>query len=403
MLIKVHYWIYIFMKKKIIFASLSILFLGAIVTYFSLTKMTRNKIKHVVLHNLGVLESDWVINTVANNESFKTSLKSPSLLVDDVYISMEGPVIYKRFMLNEFEDQLYWIKGFDAKANSNLATSNRSNDFICHVNFYHSSTEHYSRMGFNDRIGKQSHSQLITLTTGSLNVQFPEGFAYPVFSNEKILIGSQTLNLNNEHKWFNLYYDFNIHYSKNKNFKPLYMQYLVMALPYETDFPEQKNLMEYQLPSFVQCAGPSSKDMYKSSDKYGQTTTAFWKVPKGRHTYINDVTYILDLKKPKTIHYINAHAHPYATSLELVDATTNTSIFKSIITNSKDKKSITKITSFSSVEGVTLLPDHQYKMILDVDNTSDKEVDMMTSFFVYFYDQELNDKLKGKSLSFNNK
>lgn len=392
------------MRKKIIIGSLSILFLGTIITYFSLTKLTKNKIKHVVLHNIGVLDSDWKINTKVNDENYTTSLKSPSLLIDDIYISMEGPVIYKRFMLNEHEDQLYWIQSFDAKANSNLASANSSNDFICHVNLYHSSTEHFSRMGFNDRIGKQSQSQLITLTTGSLNVEFPEGFAYPIFSNEKILIGSQALNLNEEHKWFNLNYDFNIHYSKNKNidFKPLYMRYLVMALPYESDTPEQKNLLEYQIPSFVQCAGPSSKNMYKSSDKYGQTTTAFWKVPKGQHTYANDITYILDLKKPKTIHYINAHAHPFAKSLELIDVTANTSIFKSIITNSKDKKAITNITSYSSVEGVTLLPDHQYKIILDVNNSSNKEIDMMASFFVYFYDQELNEKLKNNSLSFNN-
>lgn len=389
------------MKKKIVIGSLIFLFIGGLITYFSLTKLTKNKIKHLVLHSTGILDSDWIINTEVNDSYYTTSLTSPSLLIDDVYISMEGPYTYKRFMLDENENQLYWVQGFDAKATSNLASDSNSNDFICHVNFYHSSTEHFSRMGFEDRIGMQQESQLITLTTGALNVDFPKGFAYPIFSNEKILIGSQALNLHEKNNWFHLNYDFNIHYSKNPKdiFKPLYMKYLVVSLPYECDKPEQKNLLEYQIPNFVQCAGPSSRTFYKGSDKHGQTTTAFWKVPKGKHTYVNDVTYLLNLKKTETIHYINAHAHPCATSLELIDVTTDTSIFKSKITNSTDKRAIEEITYFSSIEGVKVYPDHEYKLILETDNTTNKEVDMMASFFVYFYDWELDDKLKNKTFN----
>ena len=353
---------------------------------------------------MGILDSEWKINTEVNGENCTTSLKSPSLLIDDVYISMEGPVTYKKFMLNENEDELYWIKGFDAKANTDIASSKRSNDLICHVGFYHSSTEHFARMGLQDRIGLQSESQLITLTTGALNVEFPEGFAYPVFSNEKILVGSQALNLNEKDKTFLLDYDYNIHYSKNNTykFKPLYMRYLVMSLPYKSKVPEQKHLLEYQIPNFIQCAGPSSRTTYKSTDKYGQTATAFWKVPKGEHTYANNINYMLGLKKPETIHYINGHVHPYAKSLELIDATTNTSVFKSIITSSKDNRGIIKIPHLSSVDGIILYPDHQYKLILDVDNTSDQEIDMMASFYVYFHDQELSDKLSNNTLSYNN-
>lgn len=388
-------------KKRIIISIISIVIIGVFFSYKLQSKFMQNIVKNYVLHKIGIVNNDWEISTSSNGEICTTTLKSASLLIDDIYYSMEGPAAYKRFKLNENEDQLYWVKGFEANANSTLEASTNSNDLICHVNFYHSNIEHFARMGLHDRIGVQPESQLITLTTGALNVEFPKGFAYPVFSNEKILVGSQALNLNEADQSFLLNYDYKIHYTKKKgeDMKPLYMKYLVMALPYENDLAEQKHLAEYHIPDFVTCAGPTSKTIYKTYDTHGQTVTAFWKVPTGKHTYVNQVNYLLKLKKPETIHYINAHVHPYAKSLELIDATTNVSLFKSNIRCAKNKKGIMEIPSFSSEEGITVYPDHDYKLLLEVDNTTNEPVEMMASFYVYFHDQELSSKLETKTIS----
>lgn len=381
-------------KKIAVYSFLFIILCGSIF-YFSSTKLTKNKIKHAVLHKLGILNSEWKITTEKKNDTYIASFNSPTLLIDDIYNSMEGPYTYKRFKLDETKDELLWISRFQANANSKLLQKSVSNDFICHVNLYHNSAEHYSRMGINDKIAKQSDRQLISLlTTGSLNIEFPKGFAYPIFSNEKILIGSQALNLNKKDNWFNVDYTYKIHYSTQKKIKPLYMKYVVLAMPYKEGTSEEKESHD-KLPYFVECALPSTERHKKENGK-GELITSFWKVPKGKHTYQNDVTDILSLQKVETLHYINVHVHPYARSLELIDITTNTSVFKSIITNADGKKGIEDITSFSSIEGVKLYPNHQYNMILEVDNTSkiaNSETDMMCGMFLYFYNEDFDKKL----------
>ncbi|QTE23403.1 hypothetical protein [Polaribacter cellanae] len=386
------------MIKKISIFSVLFLILGGSIFYFSATKLQKNKIKHFVYHNLGILESDWNINIKKKENEYIANFDSPTLLIDDVYSSMEGPYTYKKTMLNKNEDALYWIHQFEAKANSTNNKKGNSNDFICHVNLYHSTVEHFSRMGFQDRIGAQKESQLITLTTGGLNVKFPKGFGYPVYSNEKILLGSQALNLNDKNDWFNVNYNFKIHYSKEnpKTIKPLYMKYLVLTLPYKDEAKPQFKTSIDNLPEYVVCAGANSNSRHESVNEKGENITAFWKVPVGKHIYSSDVTNLLALNKEETMHYINVHVHPYATNLALVDATTNTVIFESIITNAQHKKGIKNITSFSSEEGVVLYPDHKYKMKLTVNNTTKEEIDMMGSFFVYFYDKEFDEKLKSE-------
>ena len=384
------------MIKKIIIYSLLLLALGSTIIYFMSTKLTKNKIKHAVYHKLGVLESDWNINTTTINKEYLANFDSPTLLIDDIYSSMEGPYTYKKTMLNENEDKLYWISKFEAKANSQISTKSASNDFICHVNLYHSTVEHFSRMGFADRIGAQKESQLITLTTGGLSVEFPKGFGYPVYSNEKILLGSQALNLNKKNDWFHVDYNFKIHYSKEEEqtIKPLYMKYLVLTQAYKGDNWSAKLAPQNNLPNYVVCAGAESSTRHKSVNEKGENITAFWRVPIGKHVYESNVNSLLALQENETVHFINVHTHPYATSLELINTTTNTSLFKSKITNFKNKKGVKNITSFSSEEGIEFSSNDRYKMILTVNNTSENEVNMMGSMFVYFYDKEFDFKLK---------
>ncbi len=380
------------LKKSLLFIAL--LFVGFFCYYFSLTTVKKNRVKRVALHTLGILESDWKVTTTENNNKFSTTFKSPTLFVDDIYTSMQGPYSFKRFKLNENEDELYWITKFQGTANSKFDSQNISNDFICHVNLYHSDVEHFARMGLEERINIQE-SQLITLTKGTLSVEFPKGFGYPIYSNEKFLVGSQALNLNKKNEQFKVNYSFKMDYYKNKNkrLKPLYMRYVVLAMPYkegeetlETSTKDEDNL-------FVLCAGPSSNRRFKVENEKGEKFTGFWKVPKGEYTYVNNISNTLNLKQIETVHLINAHVHPYAESIELKDATTNTTIFKSIITNSKDKKGIEEISEFSSVDGVKLFPSHQYNLILKVNNTTNQEIDMMGSMFLYFYDEKLDKKM----------
>lgn len=381
------------LKKGLIFLSLIAFLLFCYFLTFS--KVKQNQIKNFVLHKVGILSSEWKISTEKENDNFITTFSSPTLFVDDIYTSMQGPHTNERFKLNETEDELYWVTKFEGVANSKF----NSNDFICHMNLFHSNVEHFSRLGFKERINLQD-SRLITLTSGTLSLNFPKGFAYPIYSNEKMFISSQALNLYKKEDKFNVNFDLKLHYSKNKKkkLKPLYMKYLVLSLPYTDDMQKNENSLErldIGAP-FVECAAPSSDNRFEAENSNGDKFTAFWKVPPGEYTYINDVTSVLNLQKTQKVHFINAHVHPYATSLELKNNTTNKTVFKSIITNSDGKKGIESISSFSSIEGVALYPNHKYTLIQKVNNTSKIESDMMASMFVYFYDEALDLKLNKK-------
>ena len=378
------------LKKTLIF--LGVFFLGISLYYMSFSKVKQNQVKNFVLHKMGILSADWTISTKEKEGEYITTFESPTLFIDNIYTSMQGPHTNEKFKLNEKEDQLYWVTKFKGTANSKF----NSNDFICHMNLFHSNEEHFARLGFEERINLQD-SRLITLTDGTLSLEFPEGFAYPIYSNEKMFISSQALNLHKKDANFNVNFDFKLHYSKNehKELKPLYMKYLVLSLPY-TDDSEENYTTSKQLEvgaPFVECAAPSSDNRFEAENIDGDKFTAFWKIPPGENTYINDMTSKLNLQKIETVHFINAHAHPYATSLELKDETTNTTVFKSIITNTKGKKGIEDMTRFSSTEGIKMYPNHKYVLIQKVNNTSNEEADMMASMFIYFYDKALDSKL----------
>jgi hypothetical protein len=364
--------------------------LGGLCYYLSLTTIKKNKVKTKALHTLGVLNSEWKITTSEKDEKFSTTFNSSTILIDGVYTSMEGPISYNRFKLNEEENELYWITKFEGMANSKYNSEKISNDFICHINLYHSDVEHFARMGLNERISRQQ-SDILMLTKGGLSITFPNGFGYPLYSNEKILVGTQALNLNKKNEIFNVDYKFKLHYLKNKDkqLQPLYMRYVVLALPYQREDEQTKPSINGDEQMFVRCAGPNNR---MENDR-GEKMTTFWKIPTGKHSFVSNVTKILSLKKEETIHFINVHVHPYATSLELKDSTANSTVFKSIITSSKEKKGIENITEFSSIKGVKLYPTHQYYLIQKVNNTSNKEIDMMASMFLYFYDEDLDKKL----------
>ena len=384
--------------KKRFFIILGVVFIGTIFIYYlTFSEVKKNQVKNFILHKTGVLSSEWIISTVKKNKEYVTKFKSPTLYVDNIYTSMKGPHTNEKFKLNEKEDDIYWVTKFKGIANSKF----NSNDFICHMNLFHSNIEHFSRLGFQERINIQD-SRLITLTKGALSIEFPKGFGYPIYSNEKMFISSQALNLYKKDERFNVDFDFELHYFKNENkkLKPLYMKYLVLSLPYKNGIAQKTTsdtnnpiLEELVGAPFVECAAPSSDKRFEATNDKGETFTAFWKVPPGEHVYINDVTKILDIKKTETIHFINIHAHPYANSLELIDKTEDRIIFKSIITNSKGRKGIEKMTNFSSIKGVKLYPNHKYVLKQKVNNILNIEVDMMASMFIYFYDEELDLKL----------
>jgi hypothetical protein len=129
-------------------------------------------------------------------------------------------------------------------------------------------------------------------------------------------------------------------------------------------------------------------------DGHGNKLSGHWRIPIGKKTYRSSVNEQLQIKDSLRLHAAALHVHPFATRISLFDKTLNKPVFSSKIVNHKDKIGLTSIEPFSSEEGIWLYKNHDYEIVLDVDNTSQKDQDMMGSMFLFFYDQELDNLLQ---------
>ena len=94
------------------------------------------------------------------------------------------------------------------------------------------------------------------------------------------------------------------------------------------------------------------------------------------------------------MHHIAVHLHPFAEELSLRDITADRILFNSKANNYSNKIGLQKVDSYSSSKGKMLYPDHEYELILTVDNTTEELQDMMASMFVFLYDKEMDERIK---------
>jgi len=59
---------------------------------------------------------------------------------------------------------------------------------------------------------------------------------------------------------------------------------------------------------------------------------------------------------------------------------------------------LSKIDAFSSESGVWMMQNHSYELVLEVNNTTPINQDMMGSMFLFFYDEELDGVIKEKGI-----
>lgn len=376
------------MRKSKIYKILGVLFLigiiGGGIFYFQLTKRKKAIVKTTILHTLGLVDSEWQIESTSSVHK----MLSPTFLVDGIYKSMEGPQASRFIQLSEAED-LFWITGFDIKAVDAETNALLSNDFICHMNVDINDVNYYSHWDLKERIGKQ-FPRLTSLSNGFITSNFPEGYGVPIKGNDFLYITSQVLNHNEVSIFKKLKHEVTItHEPYNGQQKPLMSKTVFIQLPYNIENPYKSPLA----PGSNQCV-PVDPKYHSYTDAMGQSLSGHWVIPQGKNTYRSSIKDQLQLKDSLRLHYSAIHVHPFATSIALRDVSTGKILFKSTITNFKNKIGLQKVTPFSSIEGIWLYADHDYELVLEVDNTSAIDQDMMGSMFLFFYDKELEDKIK---------
>lgn len=339
-------------------------------------------IKTKTLHTLGFLDKKWKIT----DEEQLYKMLSPTFLIDGIYKSMEGPKSTRYIQLSNREE-LLWITGFDVKAVDEKTNKEISKDFICHMNVDLNEVNYYENFNLKDRIGTQ-YPRLTSLSNGFENFDFPKGYSIPIKGNDFLFITTQALNHNNSDIFKKIKHLVTIKYS-NSNQKPLLSKTVFIQLPYNKSNPYKSPLD----PASNQCIPMETKN-HSYLDKDGNPLSGHWVIPKGIRTYRSDIDEQLNLKDSLRLHFSAIHVHPFATSISLVDKTTNTALFKSAVSNYKNKIGLIKVEPFSSEEGVWLYKNHNYELVLETNNTSEIEQDMMGSMFLFFYDEELDKKIK---------
>ncbi|MEZ4854322.1 hypothetical protein [Flavobacterium sp.] len=353
-------------------------------TYYFLSNRHKAIVKTHVYHTLGFIDNNW--NITENNHQFK--LVTPTLLIDGIYKSMEGPKVSRVIQLNNSDD-VYVITGFKIEAVDATTLKSVSKEFICHMNIDLNDKSYYTAFNLHNRIGKQ-FPRLTSLSSGFEEFSFPKGYGFIIKGNEPLFVMSEALNQNISPITKKIKHCITIDYEKYNGLqKPLQNKITYIRLPFDKYDP-------YKSPTDVgnnQCVPVETKN-HTETDNNGNMLSGHWVIPNGKKTYRSFINSQLQIKDSLCLHTAAIHVHPFATQISLYDKTENKTIFTSKIENYKDKIGLVKVAPFSSKEGVWLYVNHEYELILDVNNTSKIDQDMMGSMFLFFYDKELDEKLK---------
>ncbi len=378
------------MKKSKIYKYLAILTVLILATggiiYSQLTNRHKAIVKTQVLHFTGLLDSDWSVT----NGLQEYKMLSPTFLIDGIYKSMEGPKASRYIQLNQ-TDQLLWIKGFEVKAFDATTNTQLSNDYICHMNVDINDVKYYNHWQLDDRIGKQ-YPRLTSLSQGLEHFNFPEGYGVPIIGNDFLFVTSQTLNQNIPDIFKKVKHKITVKYdASQKSLKPLMSKTVFIQLPFDKRDPFKGPLD----PGSNQCIPVETKN-HTYEDKNGNKLSGHWVIPTGSATYRSSITEQLQIQDSARLHFSAPHVHPFATSIAIYDKTAGKTVFSCKVTNYKDKIGLEEIQPFHSEAGLWLYGNHDYELVLNVNNTSASEQDMMGSMFLFFYDRELEQKIASK-------
>lgn len=374
------------LKSKIYKISGVLILVGLLaggIWYWQLPNRHKAIVKSFVFEKLGIVEKDWKVA----NQSETYKMISPEFYIDGIYKSMEGPKSSNYVQLSQ-DSTLLWLTGFEVKALDHKTLAPISKDFICHTNVDFNDVKYYSSFHLEKRIGTQ-YPRMTSLSHGMENFSFPKGYGVPMKGNELLYVTTESLNHNLPDANLWIRHEVDINYSKAKNLKPLMSRTAFIMLPYDQYDPNKSPTD----PGTNQCIPVETKN-HSYDDGKGNKLSGHWVIPAGKNTYSSSVTSQLQIKDSLRLHAAAIHVHPFATSISLYDKTAKKAVFKSKITNHSGKTGLTGIDPFSSEEGIWLYENHEYEIVLEVNNTTAIDQDMMGSMFLFFYDKELDELLQ---------
>lgn len=373
------------MKKSKIYKIIGVatLLLGVVgcVIYYQLPNRHQAIIKTRLLHATGLIDNEWQID----NHLQHYKMISPDFYIDGIYKSMEGPKSSNYIQLSQ-DSTLLWITAFHVKALNSKNKKQISNDFICHTNIDFNDIKYFSNFHLEKRIGKQ-YPRMTSLSHGLEDFEFPKGYGVPMLGNDLLYVTTESLNHNIPNANYLIKHEVQIDYNtQSAAYKPLMSRTVYIMLPYDKSDPFKSPVD----PGKDYCIPVETKN-HSYDDGKGNKMSGHWVIPKGKHRYHSAINSQLQIETDSIrLHAAAVHVHPFATALTLWDKTDNKVIFKSNVINHQGKIGLSKMDAFSSELGVWMYQNHEYELVLDVNNTTTTNQDMMGSMFLFFYDEELD-------------
>ena len=326
--------------------------------------------------------------------------------IEKQYRSMEGPASMKKIYLLEGPPELLWITGVKTEMVTADGVTPQLPELMCHVNVDLDPQRHAALLGLNRSVA----ARLITLSQGITDTRVPDGFGFPIASNEPLLVYTQVLNHNIKEPAdmkvrHRVTFEFIRDRDLKKPIKPLMnlgasgtviLNENPLALAFDTSAavtPAVEGTQQatgghpascLMLPRAPNATGMGSDYV----DPNGRKVTGHWVVPPGRQVNHSDVTWFMGLPFDTRLHYAAVHLHPFAESITLRDVTANKTIFTAKAKNPEGKVGLDHVDTFVSRDGVQLYKDHQYEVISVYNNTTDQTHDSMASIFFGFADRE---------------
>jgi cyclophilin family peptidyl-prolyl cis-trans isomerase len=319
------------------------------------------------------------------------------------YKSMEGPAGAQTVFLEErTKPELLWLTAIKTEVVGEDGKRLMSPELMCHMNIDIDPAKHQAL--FN--LKRTPAARLMTISQGmrepggGFAARLPDGFAFPIASNEPLFVVTQVLNHNIEHpKNLNVRHRVTFEYVRDRDLakRPIPVFNLpVSGMVQMTDNPlaimsaistdpaehtGASCLVGMRAPN----AGSMSSDYF---DPKGRRMTGHWVVPPGKQVNSSDATWFMNLPYDSKMHYAAVHLHPFAQSLTLRDSTTGTEIFKAQTVNPKNRVGLDRVDAFVSIEGVPMYKDHKYELISVYNNPTQQNVDSMASMFMALDDPE---------------
>lgn len=316
--------------------------------------------------------------------------------IDKKYRSMEGPASVRKIYLLEGPPELLWVTGVKTEMVKEDGETPQLPELMCHVNVDIEAERHRALFDLKRNVA----TRLVTLSQGMTDTRVPEGFGFPMASNEGLVVYTQVLNHNIENPDLKVRHRVTVEYIRDRDLekpiKPLMNlgasgMVILDENPLAIGGAPAADLAggEHGATCLLLQRAPNAAGMGSDYvDPQGRKLTGHWVVPPGRQVNHSDITWFMNLPFDTTLHYAAVHLHPFAESLTLRDVTADKTIFVARAKNPEGKVGLDHVDTFISHEGVKLYKKHQYELISVYNNPTKETHDSMASVFFGFADRQ---------------